>query len=177
MRAVILDRDDTLVIDRGYLADPAGLEFLPRAAEGLRRLRALGLELIVISNQSGVGRGLFDAAALEAMNARLFEMTREAGAALRAIYCCPHAPEARCDCRKPGQALLQQAAADLGFDPAESFVIGDKASDVEFGRRAGATTLLVGGQQPAGTPEPSATAADYYVRDLVEAADRIASLL
>jgi D-glycero-D-manno-heptose 1,7-bisphosphate phosphatase len=143
-RVVILDRDGTLVVDRGYLSDPAGLEFLPEAAAGLQLLHAQGYRLVVVTNQSGVGRGLFPIECVEAMNARLHTMVEDAGARLAGIYVCPHAPEANCTCRKPAQGLMLRAAAELRFDPATAVVIGDKPSDVEFGRRAGALTVLIG---------------------------------
>lgn len=163
---VVLDRDGTLVLDRDYLDDPDGLEFLPGAVEGLRHLHQRGYRLIVISNQSGVGRGLFTLERLQQINARLEQMVRSAGAELAGIYCCPHRPEDACLCRKPGTELLLQAARDLGFDPAASVVIGDRASDVELGRRVGALTLLIH-PDPGRRTEP---AADHVVPDLSAAA-------
>jgi D-glycero-D-manno-heptose 1,7-bisphosphate phosphatase len=167
-KVVILDRDGTIVIDRGYLHDPAGLEFLPGAADGLRSLYLQGYRLVVITNQSGVGRGLFPIERVHAMNARLERMVEEAGAKLERIYFCPHAPDAACACRKPALRLMTQAAADLGFDPISAIVIGDKESDMEFGRRAGAVTILLGKREPrlllSATP-------DYVVENLKEAAD------
>jgi D-glycero-D-manno-heptose 1,7-bisphosphate phosphatase len=148
-KVVVLDRDGTLVVDRGYLDDPAGLEFEPGAAEGLRWLYSHGYRLVVITNQSGVGRGFFALERVEEMNARLRHMVEEAGARLEAIYVCPHAPEAGCACRKPALGLLTQAASELGFDPACAIVIGDKPSDIEFGRRAGAKTILIAVQPPS----------------------------
>lgn len=164
---IILDRDGTLVFDRGYLSDPEGLEFLPGAAEGLAALSAQGHRLIVISNQSGVGRGLFPLERVEAMNLRLLSMVRAVGAQLERIYYCPHAPDAGCECRKPGQRLMRQAAAELHFDPAAAVVIGDQWSDIEFGQRAGARTVLIEGLRPApaGAPVPT-----YIARDLLQAA-------
>lgn len=167
-KVVILDRDGTLVIDRGYLDDPEGLEFEPGAAEGLKQLHSHGYRLIVITNQSGVGRGYFPLESLAAMNARLTHMVAEIGARLAGIYSCPHAPEDACTCRKPEQELMRRAAAELGFDPKAAVVIGDKESDIEFGRRAGATTILIA----APAPNPSATRADFVAPDL-EAAARI----
>jgi D-glycero-D-manno-heptose 1,7-bisphosphate phosphatase len=167
-KVVILDRDGTIVIDRGYLDDPAGLEFLPGAAEGLRSLYSQGYRLVVITNQSGVGRGLFPIERVYAMNARLERMVEEAGTRLEHIYFCPHAPDAGCDCRKPALSLMTQAAAELGFDPAGAIVIGDKASDVEFGRRAGALTMLIGNPE---SPLASSATPDYVVGNLQEAAD------
>jgi D-glycero-D-manno-heptose 1,7-bisphosphate phosphatase len=169
---VILDRDGTLVVDRGYLDDPAGLEFLPGAAEGLRSLYAQGYRLVVITNQSGVGRGLYPIERVYAMNARLQRMVEQAGAKLERIYFCPHAPDAGCDCRKPAQGLIRQAAAELGFDPVSAIVIGDKESDIEFGRRGGAVTILIG--RPEVRLSPSTTP-DYVVENLTEAADIIGS--
>lgn len=167
-KVVILDRDGTLVIDRGYLDDPKGLEFEPAAAEGLKWLHSHGYRLVVISNQSGVGRGFFPMDRLEAMDARLRVMVAETGASLAGIYSCPHAPEAACTCRKPEQELMRRAAAELGFDPKAAVVIGDKESDIEFGRRAGATTILIAAQAPI---DPR-TRADFIAPDL-EAAARI----
>jgi D-glycero-D-manno-heptose 1,7-bisphosphate phosphatase len=167
-QVVILDRDGTMVIDRGYLSDPDGLEFLPTAAEALRWLCDRGYRLVVVTNQSGVGRGLFPLDRIEAMNIRLHEMVEGAGARLSRIYFCPHAPEANCDCRKPNLGLMQQAAAELNFDPRNSVVVGDKESDVEFGNRAGAKTILLAAQPPA-----SGTAATLTVPTLLRAAEFI----
>jgi D-glycero-D-manno-heptose 1,7-bisphosphate phosphatase len=108
------------------------------------------------------------------MNARLERMVEEAGAKLERIYFCPHAPDAGCDCRKPGLRLMTQAAAELGFDPASAVVIGDKESDVEFGRRAGAVTMLLGKRGPRLS---SLTTPDYIVENLKEAADIMRSRL
>jgi D-glycero-D-manno-heptose 1,7-bisphosphate phosphatase len=166
-KVVILDRDGTLVIDRGYLHDPDGLEFEPGAAEGLRWLHSSGFRLVVISNQSGVGRGLFNLEQLQAMNARLHSMVESAGARLERIYVCPHAPSAGCGCRKPALGLLKRAAADLGFNPAAATMIGDKESDIEFGRRAGARTILIA---PRVQMTQLRIPPDVVVRDLMEAA-------
>jgi D-glycero-D-manno-heptose 1,7-bisphosphate phosphatase len=143
--AAFLDRDGTIVVDKHYLADPDGLELLPNALEGLRELRELGAMLVVVTNQSGVGRGYFPIEAVEPMHERLRELLAEGGVELDAIYVCPHAPDDGCACRKPGSALFERAAADLGLDLAESFVLGDKDADVEAGRRIGATPVLIGG--------------------------------
>jgi D-glycero-D-manno-heptose 1,7-bisphosphate phosphatase len=147
-KVVILDRDGTIVIDRGYLADPDRLEFMPGAPEALRWLCKHGYRLVVITNQSGVGRGFFTISHVEAMNARLHAMVESAGATLTKIYYCPHAPEANCACRKPSLALMEQAATELKFEPYNSVVVGDKESDVEFGRRAGARSILISSEAP-----------------------------
>jgi D-glycero-D-manno-heptose 1,7-bisphosphate phosphatase len=168
---VILDRDGTIVIDRGYLADPEGLEFLPGAPEALRWLWQRAYRLVVISNQSGVGRGLFSLARLDAMNARLHEMVEGAGAKLSRIYVCPHAPEAYCQCRKPNLALMAKAASELNFSPSSSVVIGDKESDIEFAHRAGAKSILVSSESLEGRE----TTAHLIVPNLMAAVRSITS--
>jgi D-glycero-D-manno-heptose 1,7-bisphosphate phosphatase len=167
-RFVILDRDGTIVIDRHYMSDPDGLTFLPGAAEGLRSMYLQGCRLVVITNQSGVGRGMFSIEAVERMNVRLSEMVAQAGARIERIYFCPHRPEDACPCRKPGTQLMVRAAGELGFEPAEAVVIGDKPSDVEFGRNSGATTVLVTADPDSGAARSAH--ADHRVRDLREAA-------
>jgi D-glycero-D-manno-heptose 1,7-bisphosphate phosphatase len=172
---VILDRDGTVVVDRHYLADPAGLEFLPGAAQGLRTLHEHGHRLVLITNQSGIGRGLLSLAQLEAIHARLRRMMREAGAPLEAIYYCPHTPEEGCECRKPRSELFWRAAAELGFGPSDAVVVGDKASDIEFGHNVGAATILIAPVPPAMIAEGQ-PAADFVAADLVQAASAIQGL-
>jgi len=167
-RAVILDRDGTIIVDRDYLDDPEQLEFLPGALEGMRLLRARGHPLVVVTNQSGVGRGRFSIARLEQIHARLLERAREAGAAIDAIYYCPHRPEENCECRKPKPMLARQAAAELRFEPSAAVVIGDKSSDIQLGRNLGALTMLVSETGHARDAKPAT--ADYVVRDLLDAA-------
>jgi D-glycero-D-manno-heptose 1,7-bisphosphate phosphatase len=146
--AVFLDRDGTIVVDKHYLADADGLELLPNAAAGLRELQGLGGRLVVVTNQSGVGRGYFDEAALAAMNARLEELLAAEGVELAGIYACPHAPDAGCDCRKPATGLFTRAREDLGLELEGSFVVGDGESDVEAGARIGAMTIRIGVEAP-----------------------------
>ena len=168
-RVIVLDRDGTLVIDRRYLDDPDGLEFESGAIEGLRLLHRHGYRLLVITNQSGVGRGLFPLERVEAMNRRLRDMMEEIGVPLEGIYFCPHAPADQCSCRKPAQGLLLRAASELHFDPAAAIVIGDQESDVEFGRRAGAATVLISREPPL----KRFGKADFLAPDLLAAARAI----
>ena len=142
-RFVILDRDGTLIVERNYLADPAGVELLPGAPAGIRHLRELGLGVVVITNQSGIGRGYFDLAALDSIHARMTQMLAAYGVELDGIYCCPHLPDDHCACRKPRAGLLLQAASDHGFLPPDCFVIGDKPCDIHLGKSVGASTVLV----------------------------------
>lgn len=174
-KVVVLDRDGTITVDRGYLSEPAGLEFLPGTAEGLHQFQAMGFSLVVITNQSGVGRGLIALERLHAMNERLAEMIRGTGAELAGIYYCPHSPEQRCTCRKPGTELLLRAAADLGFEASRAIIIGDKASDIEMGTRVGAVTLLIAGDD--GRPQTSDPRAQPHaiVRNLTDAARYVAA--
>jgi len=168
---VILDRDGTLVTDKGYLSDPTELAFEPGAVEGLRRFAALGYRLVVITNQSGVGRGFFTLEQLQLVNARLKTMVEATGVRLENIYFCPHAPDANCDCRKPALGLMRQAASELGFNPASAVVIGDKETDMEFGRRAGAMTLLISTNATSNLRDPP----DLVVTNLTDAAAAVAS--
>jgi D-glycero-D-manno-heptose 1,7-bisphosphate phosphatase len=166
-RVVILDRDGTIVIDRHYLDNPEGLAFLPGAAEGLRSLYEHGYRLVVITNQSGIDRGYFSLAQMELMHDRLLEMVRIAGARLEGIYFCPHNPDAGCSCRKPQPGLLLRAAFELGFDPSNVIVVGDKASDIELGNRVAAPTVLI---SRAAAATQLALPPDFIAGDLSEMA-------
>jgi D-glycero-D-manno-heptose 1,7-bisphosphate phosphatase len=141
--AVFLDRDGTLVVEVGYLANPEDIRLLPGVPAALRALRAAGYALVVISNQSGVGRGLFPLSRVYEAMARLRHELRVQGVELDAVYFCPHRPDAGCGCRKPGSELLIQAAANLRLSLRESAMVGDKRLDAETGRRAGALGVLV----------------------------------
>jgi histidinol-phosphate phosphatase family protein len=123
-----------------------------------------------------VGRGLFSLERLQQVNARLEEMLREAGAPLAGTYCCPHRPDEGCACRKPNLELVLQAARELHFEPSAAVVIGDRDSDIELGRRLGATTIRLLPAAPAGPTHPLTVAADYLAADLPQAADIIERL-
>jgi histidinol-phosphate phosphatase family protein len=142
MRAVFLDRDGTVMVDRGYLADPAGVELVPDVVDALRRLRAAGLELIFVSNQSGIGRGLMTPEQSEAVHRRTLELLAAGNVSILGSYICPHAPWENCHCRKPSTVLLQQAADEHGIDLRGSFMIGDKKTDVDTGHAAGCRSIL-----------------------------------
>lgn len=175
-RFVLLDRDGTVIVDRPYLADPDGVQLLPGAAEGLRRIAGLGLGLVIVSNQSGVGRGYFGIDAVDRVNARMAELLAAEGVRLDGVYVCPHAPDAGCRCRKPRPGLVQQAARELGFEPARGFVVGDQPSDVALGRAVGATTFLVGrGEAPQTAGDDPGP--DHMARDLNRVADVLLTLL
>ncbi|HEY8154721.1 MAG TPA: HAD family hydrolase [Myxococcota bacterium] len=176
-RFVLLDRDGTLIVEKHYLAEPEQVELIAGAAEGLRRLAARGLGLAVLTNQSGIGRGFFDAARLAEIHERLVSRLREEGVALDGVFVCPHHPDQGCDCRKPRTGLALRAAAELGFEPSRAFVVGDQASDIGLGRALGAATLLVRTGHGAETLARGEARPDHVVADLKEAAERIESLL
>lgn len=160
-RAVFLDRDGTVVVDKGYLADVAGLELLPGAGAALARLAARGMTLIVVSNQSGIGRGFFTDDTVMAQGRRLAALLAAFGVTLAAVEFCPHTPDEGCACRKPEPGMLRRAAQRLGIDLKASVMVGDKESDVRAGHRAGCRAVRIGSDP--------ATAADFQARDLTEA--------
>ncbi len=171
---ILLDRDGTIIAERHYLSDPDQVELLPGSIEGLRVMNNLGYGLLVITNQSGIGRGYFDEVRLSKVHARMNDLLAAHDVVLDGIYYCPHSPEANCYCRKPAVGLALQASVDHGFDLAASIVIGDKRCDVEFGRNIGAKTILVctgyGGEEAR---QPGLKA-DHVCRDLTDAASIIA---
>jgi D-glycero-D-manno-heptose 1,7-bisphosphate phosphatase len=168
-RFVMLDRDGTLIHERHYLADPDGVELLPGVPEALSTFRELGLGLVVVTNQSGIGRGFFDAPRLDEIHARMNALLAARGVALDGIYVCPHLPADGCACRKPATALITRAAADLDFDPADGFVIGDTAIDMQLGKRVGAATILVLTGYGERDREQAGPAADHVASDLLAA--------
>jgi histidinol-phosphate phosphatase family protein len=141
--AVFLDRDGTLIEDRGYAHRLSDCVPLPGAHEAVRELRTAGFAVIVVSNQSGVGRGLFSQRELDAFETHLRAEFAARGAPLDALYSCPHTPEAGCDCRKPATGMLERARREHGVDLLRSWVVGDKAIDVELARRAGCRAIHV----------------------------------
>lgn len=173
-RFVLVDRDGTINEERDYVLAPSHLRLIPGAAEALRDLRGLGLGVVIVTNQSPVGRGWITADELAEIHERLVDLLAEGGAGVDGIELCPHAPEDGCACRKPGTEMALRAAAEHDFDPAEAFVVGDHASDLEMGRRLGARTILVLTGHGRDALEGGADAlADHVVADLRAAADVI----
>lgn len=144
-RAVFLDRDGTLIVEREYLADPEGVAFVPGAEEAIRRLREAGLVVVVVTNQSGIARGLYTEEAYHAVAQRLDELLARASAPVDATYYCPHHPDLTgpCDCRKPSTGMYRAAARDLGLDLACSFYVGDRLKDVLPALELGGKGILV----------------------------------
>jgi histidinol-phosphate phosphatase family protein len=140
-RAIFLDRDGTLIVDVGYPRDPTQVELLPGVTDVLRPLQRDWL-LVIVSNQSGIGRGVISPEEANAVHDRMISLYAEHGIAFAGVYYCPHAPGAHCECRKPSPGLLLDAALDLDLDLEQSIMIGDKASDVEAGKNAGCAEVI-----------------------------------
>jgi len=159
-RAVFLDRYGTMIEDPGSLSDPGGVRLIPGAVEGLRALRAAGYRLVLVSNQSGIGRGYFSAEQAKAVHQRVVEELARHGIALDDARYCPHAPDDGCACRKPKPGLLIDAAHELDIDLGASFMVGNAATDIEAGRNAGCRTILLG-TQPSGDIAPDLAAPNW----------------
>jgi D-glycero-D-manno-heptose 1,7-bisphosphate phosphatase len=149
-RAVFFDRDGTLNEEVGHLDDLSRFRVYPFAGRAVREINQAGLLSVVVTNQSGVGRGIFPEELVAAAHDRLAAVLRQDGAKLDAIYYCPHHPAAEiarfrveCACRKPSPGMMEQAARRFSISLADSFVIGDRYVDVEMAHRAGATSVLV----------------------------------
>jgi D-glycero-D-manno-heptose 1,7-bisphosphate phosphatase len=168
---VFLDRDGTLIEDRHYAHALADYAPLPGAYEAVRALRAAGFGTAIVSNQSGIGRGLFSGADHARFESHLLADFAAHGAPLDAAYHCPHRPDAGCDCRKPRPGLLERARREHGVDLGASWVVGDKESDVELARNAGCAAILIGmeARADAGPVAPTLLAA---VQRFVLAAQR-----
>jgi histidinol-phosphate phosphatase family protein len=141
--AVFLDRDGTLIDDIGYLGDPDGLSFYPGVPEALGRLQAKGYLIVVITNQSGIGRGYFNEETALAVNLAMIRMLRDSGVSVAAVYYCPHHPDEGCSCRKPGQLMILRALKDLDIDDSLSWIVGDIDKDIWTGINAGIRPILV----------------------------------
>ena len=142
--ALFVDRDGTLIADPGYLSDPAGVHLLPHAARALQRFSQAGYLIVLVTNQSGVGRGYFTWEAYDAVADVLRQQLAQLGVVLDAELACGHAPgtEVSCDWRKPGPGMIKHAASTLLIDVAASVMVGDKLSDLQAGAAAGVGRLV-----------------------------------
>jgi D-glycero-D-manno-heptose 1,7-bisphosphate phosphatase len=182
-KAVFLDRDGTLIQERGYLKDPDQVALEQGAAEAVTRLNRSGFAVVLVTNQSGVARGYYTEEAVAAVHRRVESLLEAEGACLDGVYYCPHYPEGgvqeyrkACSCRKPAGGMLLRAAEDLGIRLEGSYMIGDKLTDAETARREGLTGILVrtgyGEEQwKASLQEPGPEKPDRVVVDLREAVD------
>ncbi len=161
---MLFDRDGTLVVDVPYNGDPALVQPVPQAAAALARLRAAGVRTAVVTNQSGIARGLLTRIQVDAVHVRLAELVGDLGP----VFVCEHGPDDGCACRKPRPGLVLQAAAALGVPPAECVVVGDIGADVGAALAAGARPVLV---PTAVTRAEEVAAAPEVVADLAAAVD------
>ena len=173
--AAFLDRDGTIIVDTVDVATPEQVELLPGAAEGIARLNKAKIPVIVVTNQSGIARGVFTEADYEAVRLQLEQLLAEAGAYVDASYHCPHHPDftGPCECRKPGKLLYERAVTDLTLDPGHSWFVGDRARDLAAATHFGGTAYLV--PSPTTTPEDfaAASAIAETVESLADAVERI----
>lgn len=177
--AAFVDRDGTLIVERGYLADPDGIELLPGVPAALRLLRTAGHPVVIVSNQAGVGRGKFTVEHVHLVMARLRRMLRHEGVEIDAIRFCPHAPDAGCACRKPGTLLFESAAEDLQVSLRGSMMAGDKRLDAASAHAFEGTGVLVrtgyGLEEEARIPQGEYPAPDRVFGTLLEAAEWFAT--
>jgi D-glycero-D-manno-heptose 1,7-bisphosphate phosphatase len=183
-RAVFLDRDGTLIEERGYLDRLDLVTPFPYTAGAIRQLRSAGFRIVVVTNQAGVARGFFDESFVRETHRHLDRLLAAEGAAPDAYYYCPHHPEGvvegyrvLCRCRKPSPGMIERAAIDLNIDVARSFVVGDKWLDVGLANQAGARGILVRTGYGEATVDdlPADVRAEYIAPTLREAADYILS--
>lgn len=183
---MFVDRDGTLIKERGYLSDASRVELIDGAGDGVARLIAAGFAVVVLSNQSGVARGYFSLADVESVNHRVRELFALQGASLAGIYTCPHLPEAHdsdfggtCLCRKPYPGMALEAAQVLGLNLKHSFVVGDKLSDIGLANQLGVPGVLVrtgyGRDSEFNLGRPGAPRADIVVPAILNATDWILS--
>jgi len=176
--AVFLDRDGTIIEERGYLSRLDGIDLFPFTVDAVRLLNRAGLAVVVLTNQSGVARGYVDEAFVQETHRVLGGRVAEGGGRIDAFYYCPHYPDGKveryrqaCECRKPKPGMLLRAAADLSLDLSQSFSVGDRWSDVEAGLAAGARGVLVRtglGALDADDPRPD-LAVSLVAANLMEA--------
>jgi D-glycero-D-manno-heptose 1,7-bisphosphate phosphatase len=171
--AIFLDRDGTIIEERGYLGDPESVVLERGVVKGLRAMTAMGYPMLVVSNQSGIARGYFSYDVAVAVNRRVAELLEQEGVFILDWYICPHSPDGACTCRKPAPGMVERAAREHCLDLRKSFVIGDKRADVELGFVMGGKGILVStghGMEYVGWAR---TMGHPVCSDLVEAGDLI----
>ncbi|MGB9612601.1 MAG: D-glycero-beta-D-manno-heptose 1,7-bisphosphate 7-phosphatase [Candidatus Margulisiibacteriota bacterium] len=175
-KAVFLDRDGTIVEDVGYLNRPDQIKFIPGAIKAIKMLNQAGYKVVVISNQAGVAKGLITEDMLQTIDKVLHKFILNGGAHLDGVYYCPHHPEEgvypyrqACECRKPHPGLIKRAHRDLNIDLSSSFMVGDKATDIEAGKNAGTKTILVLSGRGQEEKEKLKSKPDYITDNLLSA--------
>ena len=176
-RAVFLDRDGTIIEDVGYLNECSKIKFLPRVSKAIKLLNKNRFKVIVVTNQSGVARGYFTEETVKEINQNIQELLAKQGAFIDKIYYCPHHLEGTieeyrkdCLCRKPNPGMIEKAAHEFGIDLKNSFVIGDKRSDVEAGHRVGCKTIFLRRDSSLDKEREITLMSNHIDTDLYEAA-------
>lgn len=186
--AVFLDRDGTIIEEVGYLDNIEQLKLIPGAARAIGLLNKAGIPAIMLTNQSGIARGYFSESLVEQLHQRLNELLEAESAHLDAIYYCPHHPtegdppyRRTCNCRKPNPGMVEQATRDLQLGKRHLFVVGDKLTDIELARKAGAEGILVltgyGEKERKRLAEAGKTQPAYIAADLLQAIQWLISRL
>lgn len=172
-KTVFIDKDGTLIHDVPYNVDPKNVQLTMGAGRALRRMKNAGYQLIVISNQSGIARGLFEEKHLLPVNWQIQTLLAPYSVKVDAFYYCPHGPDDGCECRKPMPGMILRAARDHAVEPQISWMIGDILNDVEAGNRAGCRTIHLDNGNETEWIRSDYRQPLYTVRDLAEAADII----
>jgi D-glycero-D-manno-heptose 1,7-bisphosphate phosphatase len=177
--AVFLDRDGTIIEERGYLDRLEDVTIFPWTGDALRLLKRAGFATVVITNQSAIARGLIDEAFLNLVHQRIDSRLESSGGGIDRYYFCPHLPEGKieryrqtCRCRKPAPGMIEQACREMDLDPSRSITVGDRWLDVVCGRAAGTRTVLVRsghGSSEADAAPPAGVYADAILNNLMEA--------
>ncbi len=172
-KAIFFDRDGTLIIDKVYLNDPNQIEYLPGAFTALKRLHEAGFCFIIVTNQSGVAKGIVELKNLELIHQKIAHDFAQNGVSFLGFYFAPHSVESNHHTRKPNPGMLELGARDHHIDLSQSWMIGDRMTDVEAGRRAGTKTILLAGyERPEDSPFEKPTA---FMPDLISMSEFIIS--
>lgn len=166
-RAVFLDRDGTIIEDRGYISKPDEVEFYPGAIGALKLLKSHGFELVIITNQSGIARRYLTHEALNKIHDKILGTLKLNNISIAAVYFCPHHPDEKCSCRKPNIGMVTSAEKRLNLDLSKSFVVGDKITDTVLAKRFGGKGVLV--LTGFGAKEKREPRPDFVAKDLVSA--------
>jgi len=168
-RYLLLDRDGTLIVEVNNLHEPEKVQIIPGAIEALLQFAKQGWRFVVVTNQSGVARGIFTLEQMHSVNHRVDQILRSEGIQIDGFYACTHAPEiSACNCRKPKPGLVEQAVADHKFDPRNAVMVGDKALDIGLGKAVGARTVLVRTGHGLSAEKSQSISADYVFDSLAK---------
>jgi len=179
-KVVFLDRDGTIIEDKVFLKTPEEIEFFPGSFEAIRILRKLGYKIVVISNQSGIGRGILTEEMVKKVNDCFMRRLKENDAPVDALYYCPHHPEDHCRCRKPETGMIEKAVTELSLDLKDAVVIGDHLVDITLGKNIGAKTVLVltgHGEKELEELKDTDIEPDFVANDLLEAVNWVRNII